>query len=58
MALSDVERNRTIPLEAATVDRLAREFHTLSAQYPLFSEAPALTDKTILAYLDAVHAHQ
>ncbi len=56
MALSDVERNRTIPLEAATVDRLAREFHTFSAQYPLFSEAPALTDKTILAYLDAAHA--
>jgi hypothetical protein len=56
MALSDVERNRTIPLEAATVDRLAREFHTMSAQYPLFSEAPALTDKTILAYIDAIHA--
>jgi hypothetical protein len=56
MALSDVERNRTTPLEASTVDRLAREFHTLSAQYPLFSEAPALSDKTILAYLDAAHA--
>jgi len=56
MALSDVERNRTIPLDATTVDRLAREYHALSAQYPLFSEAPALSDKTILAYLDAVHA--
>jgi hypothetical protein len=55
MALSDVERNRITPLEASTVDRLAREFHTLSAQYPLFSEAPALSDKTILAYLDAAH---
>jgi hypothetical protein len=55
MALSDVERNRTKPLEANTIDRLAREFHGMSAQYPLFAEAPALTDKTVLAYLDAVH---
>jgi hypothetical protein len=55
MALSDVERNRTVPLEAATVDRLAREYHLLNAQYPLFSEAPAVSDKTILAYLDAIH---
>ncbi len=55
MALSDVERNRITPLEASTVDRLAREYHTLYAQYPLFSEAPAISDKTILAFLDAVH---
>jgi len=55
MALSDVERNRITPLEASTVDRLAREYHTLSAQYPLFSEAPAVSDKTILAFLDAIH---
>src|ERR1700722_3044078 len=56
MALSDVERNRTTPLDANTVDRLEREYHSFSAQFPMFSEAPALTDKTILAYLDAVHA--
>ncbi len=56
MALSDVERNRSTPLEPNTVDRLAREYHAFSAQYPLFSEAPSLTDKTILAYLDAAHA--
>ncbi len=40
MALSDVERNRAKPLEPATVDRLAREYRTHGAQYPLFSEAP------------------
>jgi hypothetical protein len=56
MALSDLERNRTTPLEVNTVDRLAREYHLLSAQYPLFAEASALSDKTILSYLDAVHA--
>jgi hypothetical protein len=56
MALSDLERGRTKPLEPATVDRLAREYHDLSAQYALFSEAPALTDKTILSFLDTAHA--
>jgi hypothetical protein len=55
MALSDVERNRDRALETATVDRLAREYRALSAQYPLFSEAPTLSDKTILLYLDTVH---
>ncbi len=56
MALSDVERNRTKPLEVTTVDRLAREYKTLNAQYPLFSEAPTLTDQTILQFLDTIHA--
>ncbi len=56
MALSDVERNRLVPLEASTVDRLAREYHAFHAQYPLFSEAPAVAGKTILAYLDAARA--
>ncbi|MGA3203540.1 MAG: hypothetical protein ABSF12_13730 [Bryobacteraceae bacterium] len=56
MALSDVERNRTTPLAAETVDRLAREYHALSAQYPLFAEAPSVSDKTILAYLDVIRS--
>ncbi len=56
MALSDVERNRTKPLEAATVDRLTKEYRSMGAQYPLFSEAPSLSDKTILAFLDTAHA--
>ena len=28
----------------------------MSAQYPLFAEAPTLSDKTILTFLDAAHA--
>jgi hypothetical protein len=56
MSVSDIERNRLKPLQPETVDRLAREFTALGAQYPLFSEAPAVTDKTILSYLDAIHA--
>ena len=52
MAMTDLNRFRVKPLEAATVNRLAREFRTYGAQYPIFAEAPSLTDKTILAYLD------
>jgi hypothetical protein len=55
MALSDLERNRKVPLEAATIDRLAHEYHSLGAQYSLFAEAPEVSDKTILAFLDAAH---
>ncbi len=56
MALSDVERNRSSPLQASTIDRLAHEFHSLGSQYPLFAEAPSVSDRTILAYLDAAHS--
>jgi hypothetical protein len=56
MGLTDIDRNRTQPLEAATVDRLLREWHALSAQYPLFAEVPTLSDKTIIAYIDTTHA--
>ena len=56
MALSDVERGRVKPLEMGTIDRLAREYRSMSAQYPLFSEAPTVSDKTIIAYLDTAKA--
>lgn len=56
MALSDLNRFRPRPLEPATVDRLAREYRSYSAQYSLFSEAPTLSDKTILQYLDTAQA--
>ena len=53
MALTDIERNRATPLETNTVDRLVHDYKTLGAQYPLFAEAPAISDATIVAYLDA-----
>ena len=56
MALTDIDRRRTEPLEPSTMDKLARSYRTLSAQYPLFAEFPTLTDSTILAYLDTTHA--
>ena len=56
MALTDIDRRRTKPLEPATMDKLARNYRTLSAQYPLFAEFPALTDSTVLAYLETTRA--
>ncbi len=54
MALSDVDRMRTKPLEPATVDRLAREYREIGAQYKILSEVPGLTDKTILEFVDTI----
>jgi hypothetical protein len=56
MALVDLDRRREKPLESATADRLAREFRTFGAQYSVFSEAPALSDKTLLQYLEVAKA--
>ena len=53
MGLTDIERNREKPLEANTVDLLLRDYKTLGAQYPLFAESPAVSDATIVAFLDA-----
>ncbi|MCU1335043.1 MAG: hypothetical protein JWO19_624 [Bryobacterales bacterium] len=52
MALTDIDRRRTKPLEPATMDKLARNYRSLSAQYPLFAETPILTDSTVSAYLE------
>lgn len=52
MALSDLNRFRTKALETATADRLAREFRSLGSQYSIFAEVPALSDATILQFLD------
>jgi hypothetical protein len=56
MALSDIDRARAKPLEAATADRLAKEYREMWAQYSLFAEAPQLSDKTILAFMDSARA--
>ncbi len=55
MALSDLDRGRAKPLEPATADRLVKEYRDMSAQYSLFAEAPELSDKTILAFMDTAH---
>jgi hypothetical protein len=52
MAMTDLNRYRSAPLEPATVDRLAREYRQYGSQYSIFAEAATLSDKTILRYLD------
>ncbi|MDE3166496.1 MAG: hypothetical protein KGN36_11885, partial [Acidobacteriota bacterium] len=56
MAVSDIDRGRPKPLEAATVDRLARDYHVYGSQYQLFSESRTLPDQAIIQYLDAAAA--
>ncbi|MCP5120173.1 MAG: hypothetical protein GY953_55965, partial [bacterium] len=54
LAIADINRRRTHPLEPATVDRLARAYHELGAQYTIFTESGSLSDQTITAFLDRV----
>jgi hypothetical protein len=56
MALSDLNRHRSAPLQPATVDRLARSFRFMSSQYPIFSEVPGLSDGAITQYLDVAES--
>ena len=56
MALSDMNRYRTQPLEAATVERLARDFRAFGSQYSILSESGSISDKQILDFLDTAQA--
>jgi hypothetical protein len=53
MALSDFDRARTQGLQTATVERVIRGWGTFSAQYTIFGDAPTLSDKSIVSWLDA-----
>lgn len=52
MAISDLDRYRDRPFEAATVERLTRDYHTYGAQYAVFNDAPSVTDKAVIQFLD------
>ncbi len=56
MAMTDINRQRSKPLEAPTVDRLAREYRHYQSQYTLFAEASELSDKTIVQFLETANA--
>jgi hypothetical protein len=56
LCMSDLDRGRTHPLEATTVERLARSWRNYGAQYSIFSEVPTLNDSTILHYLETAEA--
>jgi hypothetical protein len=56
LAMSDIDRRREVPLEAATVNRLAREWRRFGAEYSILNETGALSDKTILQFMDTALA--
>ncbi len=56
MALSDLDRWRSKPLEPATVQRLATDYRAYGSQISVFSESPEVSDQTIIRYLDAARA--
>jgi hypothetical protein len=56
LGLSDVDRNRAQPLKAETVQRLVHSWPVLGSQYAIFNDAPAISDRTILAWVDAAEA--
>jgi hypothetical protein len=56
MALSDVDRHRQTPLDAKTTDRMAREFRSFGAQYPIFAEVSDVSGNTINQFLDTAES--
>ncbi len=58
MALSDMERYRTTPLQAQTVTTLAHAYREYGAQYRIFSDGPAVTDGTILKVITTMEEVQ
>ena len=56
MALSDVDRNRAQPMAPATVSRLVKAWTIYGPQVSVFNDAPTVSDKTIVAWMDAAQA--
>ena len=56
MAIGDIDRNRATPLSAATVDRIARDYHVYGSQYPLFTESHGMQEQSIVLFLDQIAA--
>ena len=56
MALSDLDRYRTTPLQPGTVQRLARSFSVYGAQYRILTDSATVTDATISRFVDTMEA--
>jgi hypothetical protein len=52
MSLSDVDRHRPTPLDSKTADRLARDYRSFGAQYPIFAEGSDVSNGTVNQFLD------
>lgn len=53
MALTDIDRGRATPLQPDTVERLIRNWNLYGAQYSIFGDAPSISDKSIMAWMDS-----
>ena len=56
MALNEVDRHRGAPLDPKTADRMARDYHTLGAQYIILAEASDASNATINQFLEVANA--
>lgn len=52
LALNDIDRGRPKPLSPALAARLISEYRSYGDQYPIFAEAPMLSEASIGRYLD------
>ena len=56
MAVSDLDRYREKPFEAATVARLVQDYHVYGQQYALFNDAPSIEDHAVIQFLDTAES--
>ncbi len=56
MALSDLDRYRSQPLQPATVERLAHSFNLFGPQYRILTDSAVVTDATVNRFLDTMEA--
>lgn len=54
LAVSNIDRHRSVPLEPATVDRLILSFPLHGEQFALYNDSPNLSDPSIRMHLDAM----
>ncbi|MDX2268205.1 MAG: hypothetical protein NW208_08865 [Bryobacter sp.] len=53
LSLSDVNRARSTPLSAATLEALIKDWKQLGPQYAILAELPSMSEEKILAFLAA-----
>ena len=54
LAITNLERARSQPLANATVERMILDYPKFGAQFSYLSESSALSDETVIAFLDSM----